>query len=84
MTYNSARQPEPEPRPTWPRGAERPSGGPGSSAASGAANDSNVVPITADGRVRTRGQPGRERVGSFCVGSAYFLTRAVLGVSPGR
>ncbi|MGX1913630.1 replication-relaxation family protein [Streptomyces phaeochromogenes] len=48
MTYtSSARQPEPEPRPTWTRGAEHPSDGPESSAASSAANDSNVVPITA-------------------------------------
>ncbi|MER5853595.1 replication-relaxation family protein [Streptomyces sp. NPDC002012] len=48
MTYtSSARQPEPEPRPTWSRGAERPSGGPEFSAANSAANDSNVVPITA-------------------------------------
>jgi hypothetical protein len=44
---SSARQPEPEPRLTWSRGAERPSGGPESSAVNGAANDSNVVPITA-------------------------------------
>ncbi|WP_406486188.1 replication-relaxation family protein [Streptomyces phaeochromogenes] len=43
MTYSSARQP----RPTWTRGAEHPSDGPESSAASSAANDSNVVPITA-------------------------------------
>jgi hypothetical protein len=44
MTYtSSARQPEPEPRPTWTRGAERPPGGPESSAA----NESNVVTITA-------------------------------------
>ncbi|MEU6511966.1 replication-relaxation family protein, partial [Streptomyces sp. NPDC046942] len=48
MTYiSSARQPEPESRPTRSRGAERPSGGPESSAVNGAANDSNVVPITA-------------------------------------
>ncbi|MFI5825059.1 replication-relaxation family protein [Streptomyces rishiriensis] len=48
MTYtSSARQPEPEPRPSWTRGAERPPGGPESSAVNGAANDSNVVPITA-------------------------------------
>lgn len=44
---SSARQPEPEPRPTRSRGAERPVGGPESSAVNGAANDSNVVPITA-------------------------------------
>ncbi|MER7898891.1 hypothetical protein ABTX62_22960 [Streptomyces sp. NPDC096046] len=48
MTYiSSARQPEPEPRPTWTRGAERLPGGPESSAVNSAANDSNVVPITA-------------------------------------
>ncbi|WP_371258682.1 replication-relaxation family protein [Streptomyces sp. CC53] len=48
MTYtSSARQPGPEPRPTWTRGAERPLGGQESSAVNGAANDSNVVPITA-------------------------------------
>jgi hypothetical protein len=48
MTYaSSARQPEPEPRSTWTRGAERPLGGPESSAVNGAANDSTVVPITA-------------------------------------
>lgn len=48
MTYtSSARQPDPEPRPAWSRGAERPPGGPESSAVNGAANDSNVVPITA-------------------------------------
>ncbi|MFC5174924.1 replication-relaxation family protein [Streptomyces mutomycini] len=48
MTYtSSARQFDPEPRPTWTRGAERPVGGPESSGASSAANDSNVVPITA-------------------------------------
>ncbi|MFI8308461.1 replication-relaxation family protein [Streptomyces sp. NPDC085927] len=48
MTYTSSvRQPEPEPRPTWTRGAERPPGGQESSAVNGAANDSNVVPITA-------------------------------------
>ncbi|MFD9433117.1 replication-relaxation family protein [Streptomyces sp. NPDC060002] len=48
MTYaSSARQPEPEPRPTWRRGAERSSGGPESSAVNGAVNDSNVVPIAA-------------------------------------
>lgn len=53
MTYtSSARQPDPEPRPTWTRGAERPSGGPESSAVSGAANDSNVVPITASHTAR--------------------------------
>ncbi|MGR8012271.1 replication-relaxation family protein [Streptomyces hypolithicus] len=40
-------QPDPEPRSTWTRGAERPSGGLESSAASSAVNDSNVVPITA-------------------------------------
>ncbi|MEH0638808.1 hypothetical protein QBA35_37135 [Streptomyces bottropensis] len=40
MTYTrSARQPEPEPHPTWTRGAEHLSGGPESSAASSAAND---------------------------------------------
>lgn len=54
MTYSSARQPEPEPRSTWSRGAEHASGGPGSSAASSAANDSNVVPITAAHTVRQR------------------------------
>ncbi|WP_323177968.1 replication-relaxation family protein [Streptomyces sp. NBC_00083] len=48
MTYNnSARQPDPEPRPTWTRGAEHLPGDPESSAVNGAANDSNVVPITA-------------------------------------
>lgn len=48
MTYiSSARQPDPEPRPTWTRGAERLPGGPESSAVNGAVNDSNVVPITA-------------------------------------
>ncbi|WP_086741807.1 replication-relaxation family protein [Streptomyces glaucescens] len=48
MTYtSSARQPEPEPRPTVSRGPERPPGGQESSAANGAVNDSNVVPITA-------------------------------------
>jgi hypothetical protein len=48
MTYtSSARQPEPEPRSTWTRGAERPPGGPESSAVNGVANDSNVVPISA-------------------------------------
>ncbi|MER6237651.1 replication-relaxation family protein [Streptomyces clavifer] len=48
MTYtSSARQPDPEPRPTWTRGAERLPGGSGSSAVNGAANDFNVVPITA-------------------------------------
>lgn len=52
MTYSCARQPEPEPRPTWSRGAEHLSGGAGSSAASSAANDSNVVPITAAHTVR--------------------------------
>ncbi|MGP3635336.1 replication-relaxation family protein [Streptomyces sp. 24-1644] len=53
MTYtSSARRPEPEPRPTWSRGAERPSDGPESSAASSAVNDSNVVPITACQPVR--------------------------------
>jgi hypothetical protein len=37
MTYtSSARQPEPEPRPAWTRGAERPPGGPESSAVNGA------------------------------------------------
>ncbi|MFB7501760.1 replication-relaxation family protein [Streptomyces sp. NPDC056161] len=51
MTYaSSARQPEP--RPTWSRGTERPPGGPESSAVKGAANDSNVVPITAAHTVR--------------------------------
>ncbi len=44
---SSARQPEPEPRPTWSRGAEHPSGGPDPSVVNGAANDSHVVPITA-------------------------------------
>ncbi|MFD5098314.1 replication-relaxation family protein [Streptomyces albidochromogenes] len=44
---SSARQSDPEPRPTWTRGVERPPGGPESSAASSAVNDSNVVPITA-------------------------------------
>ncbi|MEV8605975.1 replication-relaxation family protein [Streptomyces griseoviridis] len=48
MTYtSSAQQPDPEPRPTWSRGAERPPGGQESSAVNGAVNDSNVVPITA-------------------------------------
>jgi Replication-relaxation len=48
MTYiSSARQPEPEPRPIWTRGAERPPGGLESSAVNGAANDSDVVPISA-------------------------------------
>lgn len=48
MTYtSSARQPAPEPCPAWARGTESPSGGPESSAASSAVNDSNVVPITA-------------------------------------
>ncbi|MFD5474450.1 replication-relaxation family protein [Streptomyces sp. NPDC127105] len=48
MTYtSSARQPDPEPRPTMSRGAERPPGGPESSAVNGAVNDSNIVPITA-------------------------------------
>ncbi|MFG2408087.1 replication-relaxation family protein [Streptomyces brevispora] len=36
-------QPDPQPRPTWTGGTERPPGGPESSAV----NDSNVVPITA-------------------------------------
>ncbi|MEW2290489.1 replication-relaxation family protein [Streptomyces sp. NPDC047841] len=44
---SSPRQPEPEPRPTWSRGAGLPLGGPEASAVNGAANDSNVVPITA-------------------------------------
>jgi hypothetical protein len=53
MTYtSSARQPESEPHPTWSRGAERPVGGPESSAVTGAASDSNVVPITAAHTVR--------------------------------
>jgi hypothetical protein len=53
MTYtSSARQPGSEPRSTWSRGAERPSGGPEYSAVNGAANDSNVVPITAAHTVR--------------------------------
>lgn len=52
MTYTSrARQRDPEPRPTWTRGAERLPGGPESSAVDGAVNDSNVVPITAAGAV---------------------------------
>ncbi|WP_409240595.1 replication-relaxation family protein [Streptomyces sp. PA5.6] len=44
---SSAQQPEPEPRPTRPRGADRLLGGLESSAVNSAANDSNVVPITA-------------------------------------
>lgn len=53
MTYtSSARQPGPEPRPPWPRGPERPSGGPESSAVNGAVNDLGVVPITAAHTVR--------------------------------
>ncbi|MGW2515172.1 replication-relaxation family protein [Streptomyces scopuliridis] len=48
MTYtSSAQQPDPEPHPIWTRGAEQPPDGPESSAASSAANDFNVVPITA-------------------------------------
>lgn len=48
MTYaSSAHQPTPEPRPTRTRGAERLPGGPESSVVNGAANDSNVIPITA-------------------------------------
>ncbi|MEV5177736.1 hypothetical protein AB0L10_43560, partial [Streptomyces flaveolus] len=55
MTYtSSARQPEPEPRPTWTRGADRPPGGPESSAVNSAANDSNIVPITAAHTARQR------------------------------
>ncbi|MGW6016283.1 replication-relaxation family protein [Streptomyces sp. NPDC055210] len=53
MTYaSSARQPEPDPRPAWTRGAEQPPGGLESSAVNGAANDPNVVPITAAHAVR--------------------------------
>lgn len=48
MTYiSSAWQPEPELRPAWSRGAERPPGGSESSAVNGVANNSNVVPVTA-------------------------------------
>ncbi|MEU3904047.1 replication-relaxation family protein [Streptomyces goshikiensis] len=48
MTYaSSARQPDPEPRPTWSRGAERPADAPEPGATSSAVNDSNVVPLTA-------------------------------------
>lgn len=54
MTYtSSARQPEPELHPTWTRGAEHLSGGQESTAA----NDSNVVPITAAHTAR-HGPPG--------------------------
>ncbi|MEW2426040.1 replication-relaxation family protein [Streptomyces nigra] len=52
MTYtSSARQPEPEPRPAWTRGAELPPGGLESSAA----NESNVVPVTAAHTARQEG-----------------------------
>ncbi|PZH09156.1 hypothetical protein C1I97_15190 [Streptomyces sp. NTH33] len=62
MTYtSSARQPDSEPRPTWSRGAERPPGGPESSAVNGAANDSNVVPITAAHTARQGCSKGRAR-----------------------
>lgn len=48
MRYNSsARPPDLEPLPTWTRGAERLPGGQESGAVNGAANDANVVPITA-------------------------------------
>ncbi|MER5811411.1 replication-relaxation family protein [Streptomyces sp. NPDC002033] len=48
MAYaSSARQPEPEPGPTWSRGAESPADGPEAGAASSAVNDFNVVPTTA-------------------------------------
>ncbi|MGW6639817.1 hypothetical protein ACWGIT_20190 [Streptomyces cyaneofuscatus] len=48
MTYtSSARQADQAPRPAWTRGAEYLPGGPETSAVNGAANDSNVVPITA-------------------------------------
>ncbi|MFI5867273.1 replication-relaxation family protein [Streptomyces sp. NPDC051546] len=40
-------QPDPQPSPTWSRGAEHRAGGPESSVVSSAVNDSNVVPITA-------------------------------------
>ncbi|MFE2038607.1 replication-relaxation family protein [Streptomyces scopuliridis] len=58
MTYtSSARQPEQEPRSTWTRGAERPPDGLESSAASSAANDFNVVPITAAHTARQGASP---------------------------
>ncbi|MFD3761455.1 replication-relaxation family protein [Streptomyces sp. NPDC058622] len=61
MTYaSSARQPEPEPEPgpTWSRGAESPAARLEAGAASGAVNDSNVVPIT-EAHTPRQGAPRR-------------------------